>query len=216
MNHCWIQISAGKGPKECSLAVRLALEKLTDEAKSLGCVIDILESTGELSCKTIDSALLSVKGLNVNQLIKKWLGTIQWNCVSPFRPTHKRKNWFIAIHALTVPTFNDKTLNEKDVVFEAMRASGPGGQHVNKTDSAIRATHTKSGIVVTAREERSQLMNKKLALARIASALKQQKNKVMASQEQLHWELRQQLERGNSKRIFLGLVFAEKNYEKLK
>ena len=210
MNQCWIQVSAGKGPQECSLAVRLTLEKLMKEAKNMDCVVDILEFSGEPNLKAIDSVLLSVKGLSVSQLIQNWSGTIQWNCVSPFRPTHKRKNWFIAIHTLTVPTFNDTTINEKDVVFEAMRASGPGGQHVNKTDSAIRATHIKSGIVVTAREERSQLMNKKLALARIASALKEQKNIAIASQEQLRWELHQQLERGNPKRIFQGLNFEEK------
>jgi len=210
MNQCWIQVSAGKGPKECSLAVRLTLEKLMKEAKNMDCVVDILEFSGEPNLKAIDSVLLSVKGLSVSQLIQNWSGTIQWNCVSPFRPTHKRKNWFIAIHTLTVPTVNETTINEKDVVFEAMRASGPGGQHVNKTDSAIRATHIKSGIVVTAREERSQLMNKKLALARIASALKEQKNIAIASQEQLRWELHQQLERGNPKRIFQGLNFEEK------
>lgn len=209
MNQCWIQLSAGKGPKECSLAVRLALERLMEEAKKLDCVIDILESTGEPGLKTIDSVLLNAKGLNVKALVEKWTGMIQWNCVSPFRPSHKRKNWFIAIHALIVPPFNDTKLNEKDVVFEAMRASGPGGQHVNKTDSAIRATHTKSGIVVTAREERSQLMNKKLAIARISLALEQQKNAAIASQEQLRWELHQQLERGNAKRVFQGLDFEE-------
>ena len=210
MNQCWIQISSGKGPKECSLAVRLALEELMKEAKNMDCIVDILESSGEQDHKTIDSVLLSAKGLNVNQLIQNWSGTIQWNCVSPFRPIHKRKNWFVAVHVLTAPTFSDTILNEKDVVFEAMRASGPGGQHVNKTDSAIRATHTKSGIVVTAREERSQLMNKKLALARIASVLKEQKNTAIASQEQLRWELHQQLERGNPKRIFQGLDFEDK------
>lgn len=209
MNQCWIQISAGKGPKECSLAVRLTLEKLMEEAKNLDCVVDILESSGEPDLKIIDSVLLSAKGLNVSQLIQNWSGTVQWNCISPFRPTHKRKNWFVAIHALTVPVFNNIALNEKDVVFEAMRASGPGGQHVNKTDSAIRATHMKSGIIVTAREERSQLMNKKLALARIASALSQQKSAAIASQEQLRWELHQQLERGNPKRVFQGLKFEE-------
>ena len=168
-----------------------------------------MESTGEPGLKTIDSVLLNAKGLNVKALVEKWTGMIQWNCVSPFRPSHKRKNWFIAIHALIVPPFNDTKLNEKDVVFEAMRASGPGGQHVNKTDSAIRATHTKSGIVVTAREERSQLMNKKLAIARISLALEQQKNAAIASQEQLRWELHQQLERGNAKRVFQGLDFEE-------
>lgn len=211
MNQCWIQISAGKGPKECALAVRLVLEKLMVEAKELDCTIDILDSTGEPILKTMDSVLISAKGQNAALLTQNWSGTIQWNCPSPLRPNHKRKNWFVAIHTLAMPNISNTTLYEKDVVFEAMRASGPGGQHVNKTDSAIRATHTNSGIVVTAREGRSQLMNKKLALARIASALRQQKDKAMASQEQLRWELHQQLERGNPKRIFHGPNFEEKS-----
>jgi len=210
MNQCWIQISAGKGPKECALGVRLALEKLMHEAKELNCSIDILDSEGESSLKTMESVLISAKGENVLQLAQNWSGTIQWNCQSPFRPTHKRKNWFIALHTLAVPDFNDETLNERDVIFETMRASGPGGQHVNKTDSAVRATHKTSGIVVTAREERSQLMNKKLALARIALRLREQKRNALASQEQLRWELHQQLKRGNPKRVFVGLNFEEK------
>lgn len=212
MNQCWIQISAGQGPEECSLAVKLTLEKLTKEAKDLGCTIDILESTENLDLKTIDSVLLNVAGVNIEKLIQNWSGTIQWNCKSPFRPTHKRKNWFISVNVLNAPTLYDTTLNEKEVIFECMQSTGPGGQHVNKTNSAVRATHIKSRIVVTAREERSQFLNKKLALAKIACILTQKKNNTVALQDQSRWKLHQQLERGNSKRIFYGLNFEEKKY----
>lgn len=210
MNQCWIQISRGQGPEECSLAVKLTLEKLMKEAKDLDCTIDVLESTENLDLKIIDSVLLNVQGLKIELLIKNWSGTIQWNCQSPFRPTHKRKNWFISVDVLNVQTLYDTTLNEKDIIFECMRSTGPGGQHVNKTNSAIRATHKKFGIVVTAREERSQFMNKKLALARIASMIIQQKNNAVALGDQLRRELHQKLERGNPKRIFYGLDFEEK------
>ena len=67
-----------------------------------------------------------------------------------------------------------KALAVQDVRFEAFRAGGPGGQHQNKTESAVRATHIASGLSVVAREERSQHRNKALALERIAALLRLQ------------------------------------------
>ena len=95
------------------------------------------------------------------------------------------------------------------VTFEAMRASGPGGQHVNKTESAVRATHKPSEFVATAREERSQVMNKKLALARLAGLLTAGNTAALEDATRDRWQTQNALERGAPKRTFKGEAFRE-------
>lgn len=92
-----------------------------------------------------------------------------------------------------------------------MRASGPGGQHVNKTASAVRVTHVKTNISAIAQEERSQYQNRRLALARLAQALEDEEKKKGQEKQQQLWDLHQSLERGNPVRIFEGLEFVEKS-----
>jgi peptide chain release factor len=104
----------------------------------------------------------------------RWIGAIQWVAQCPLRPHHKRKNWFIGVFELPALPDVPKALAAHDVRFEAFRAGGPGGQHQNKTESAVRATHIASGLSVVAREERSQHRNKALALERIAALLRLQ------------------------------------------
>jgi len=91
-----------------------------------------------------------------------------------------------------------------DVRFETAKARGPGGQNVNKTESAVRAVHIPTGKSATARGERSQLLNKKLALARLASLfVKEKAEKNQQNRSDLrhsHWEL----ERGNPVRVYDG------------
>ena len=70
------------------------------------------------------------------------------------------------------PYATDRETLEREVVVDAFRASGPGGQHVNKTESALRLTHAPSGVVVTAQDSRSQFRNRETAFERLAERLK--------------------------------------------
>jgi peptide chain release factor len=83
-----------------------------------------------------------------------------------------------------------------------MRASGPGGQHVNRTESAVRVTHLPTGVQASAMEERSQHRNRKLALARLVQRLKELDEDRIGESRKEGWRKHRELERGNPVRIF--------------
>ncbi len=112
------------------------------------------------------SILLRVGGEKAPEIVRGWLGTVQWIGASPYRPHHGRKNWFVGVAAFAEP--GTGLWDETAVRIDTLRASGPGGQHVNRTESAVRATHLPTGLSAIAQEERSQHLNRRLALARLA------------------------------------------------
>jgi peptide chain release factor len=206
----WLQITAGRGPVECQLAVGKLADVLEREARAAGLACEVLDAVeGEVRGALL-SSLLSLDGEDIGAFANRNQGSILWICPSPLRPGHRRKNWFVGVDALSPPEVSSGTgLKAADVMFEAMRASGPGGQHVNKTESAVRATHTPTGLVTTAREERSQAMNKRLALARLVAMLAAGATAAQADVDRNRWAHHDQLERGKPVRTFKGPAFLE-------
>ena len=199
-------ISAGVGPEECAYATALTLkvlQKELEEQKNIDVTIRIIETEPSRVQGNIHSALISLEGKGAQSYADSWTGIIQWIWHSTYRPHHRRKNWFVSVKSYAEPEA-EKSFLSSDVRFETARASGPGGQYVNKTETAVRAVHILTGKSAVARGERSQLLNKKLALARLESLfLKEQSDKEDKSRSSLwhsHWEL----ERGNPIRVYDG------------
>lgn len=203
----YLQITSNTGPAECCLAVVKALHKLQKEACKAGVQVRILEEVDGPYSGSLRSVLLELQasGDAAQILAHAWQGSLLWICASPYRPGHKRKNWFIGCR-IFLP---GKDIPDSEIRYEATRASGPGGQHVNKTDSAIRATHMATGISVKVQTERSQFANKRLATQLLGSKLEELNN---ANERDSRAERRMQhhdTERGNAKRIFVGMEFKE-------
>ncbi|MFV3367771.1 peptide chain release factor H [Pseudomonas sp. NY15435] len=195
-----LQLSAAQGPDECALAVAKALQRLLREAEALGTEVRVIEEEAGPRRGTLLSVLLALDGDSAATLAEGWSGTLQWVCASPYRPNHGRKNWYFGGARFNAPSAS----LEGEVRFETLRSSGPGGQHVNTTDSAVRATHVASGLSVKVQSERSQHANKRLALLLIARKLeertKQASSELRAERRLVHHHL----QRGNPRRVFRG------------
>jgi peptide chain release factor len=198
--------TSGRGPAECRIAVARAIATLTAEATSLGLDIDCLEGSNADGHGPA-SAIVVIHGDAAAVLARPWIGSIQWVAQSPLRPHHKRKNWFIGVFELPELPQAPKTLTAREIRFEAFRAGGPGGQHQNKTESAVRAIHMASGLSVVAREERSQHRNKALALQRIAALIRLQGElEAITARNNTH-AAHDRLERGRPVKRFEGPSF---------
>ena len=200
-----IQLTSGKGPAECCLAVALALKELIKEAKDYNLVHEVIERFPAEEKGTLYSATVKLEGKFADAFSKSWEGGLLWIAQSPYRKFHKRKNWFIGIHS-----YDESVLpkwNERDISYQTMRASGPGGQNVNKVESAVRAIHTPSGMQVMANHSRSQLQNKKLATERLQVLFFKWQITSIEKNLQEQWHNHHSLERGNPTRIYTGKDF---------
>jgi len=198
-----LQFTSAQGPAECELAVVKALARLQREATNAGLQLEVLEQEDGERAGTLCSALISLEGDAEDTVARAWEGTIQWTCPSPYRPRHARKNWFFGVARCEAPS---ETL-PSEIRFETTRSSGPGGQHVNKTESAVRATHIATGISVKVQTERSQHANKRLAVLLLAHKLASHDAAANAVQRAERRALHHQVERGNPRRIFKGETF---------
>jgi peptide chain release factor len=199
-------ITAGRGPAECRIAVANTLAAMAREAEASELDFDVAPGS-DPDGHGPASAVAVVSGEGAERFAASWSGSIQWIAESPLRPLHRRKNWFIGVMALPTVQAPPAALDAREVRFEAFRAGGPGGQHQNKTESAVRAVHVPSGLAAVARDGRSQHRNKAVALERLAMLLRTAQDvAAIAGQQAVHAN-HDRLERGNPARRFKGRGF---------
>ena len=200
-----LQFSSAQGPEECCIAVENAFACFVKEAALLKVNTELLESCP--SKQGLKSVLIALDGIHAEKMAERWSGTIQWQCQSPLRPRHKRKNWFVSVMMFT-PI---QPLENSEIEYEFTQSQGAGGQHVNKTCSAVRAKHVATGISVKVQSERSQHANKKLSKELIHWKLCEYQSQQLNTLDKQRHLSHYQIERGNAALIFTGKEFKQMN-----
>lgn len=194
-------ITSGNGPAECRIAVKALIAILEKEANERRCLHEVsMRSMPDMHGPK--SAVFSLEGEAGAQLAAEYYGTVKFLFKSPIRPGHKRQNWFVSVQRIDIGGGTDVEIGPQDLRFETLRAGGPGGQHQNTTDSAVRVIHVPTGLRVTARNERSQHRNKALAIKRLASMLQHLEDRQTIAAKSERFIANRSIERGNEVKTF--------------
>lgn len=167
---CIVQINAKDGGVDAQDFAEMLLRMYGRWAEQRGFDISLnYESEGVEA--GINSAEFSLKGRYAYGLMTSERGTHRLVRISPFDNQGRRQTSFAAVQVWPELDEPDVEINESDIRMEVFRASGAGGQHINKTSSAVRLIHEPTGLVASSQEERSQLQNREKAMNRLKSLL---------------------------------------------
>lgn len=227
-NDCYLEIHAGAGGTESQDWAQMLLRMYSRWAEQRGLKIGLIEeSPGEEA--GLKSATLQISGENAYGWLKTESGVHRLVRISPFDSAARRHTSFASVWVY--PEVEDDIeidIQDKDLRIDTYRASGAGGQHVNRTDSAVRITHEPTGIVVQCQKERSQHKNRATAMKMLRARLYEdelqkreaEKQEIEAQKTDIGWghqirsyvlhpyqmvkDLRTQVERGDAQRVLDG------------
>jgi len=194
-----MQITSGVGPVEVRSFVAKLARQLKDDVRALG--LQIISEIVYGDDEEPRAVHLGLRG-DVDRL-NRLLGTYVLVARNAERGRGGRKRWFCGVALFPVRSWGPSAyLSVDDIEFSTSRAGGPGGQHVNRTESAVRALHRPSGITVRVASERCQHANKKRAIAILERALAKRQRHTLQEEQRERRAHHYQFQRGNAVRAF--------------
>lgn len=194
-NGAFLFIQAGAGGTEAQDWAQMLARMYARWAERHGFQCEVIEEH-EGDTAGIKNITYRISGERAYGWLKNEIGVHRLVRISPFNANGKRQTSFASVDVW--PDIDDSIeieINEKDLRIDTYRSSGAGGQHVNKTDSAVRITHLPTNTVVTCQNERSQIQNKEMAMKMLRSKLyelemqkrAEEENAALAAQKKIEW-----------------------------